>query len=64
MHQGDLNLADSGEVLRGKTSDSRLAQPPLLDSLLGKYIGNEAHLLGHSMVSGTTCSNDPRDRRI
>jgi hypothetical protein len=64
MHGGDLNLADSGKLLQGKTPDSRLPRLPLLNSLLGNEIGNEAHLLGHSKVSGTACSNVARDRRI
>jgi hypothetical protein len=64
MHGGDLNLTDSSELLRGKTPDSRLARLPLLNSLLGNEIGNEAHLLGHSKVSGTACSDGARDHRI
>jgi hypothetical protein len=51
MHGGDLNFADSGELLRGKTTDSRLPRLPLLDSLLCDEIGNVAHLLGHTRGS-------------
>jgi hypothetical protein len=64
MHEGDLNLADSDELLLGKTLDSRLPRLPLLNTLLGNEIRNEAHLLGHSKVSGTACSNGARDRWI
>jgi hypothetical protein len=64
MHGGDLNLADSGDLQRGKMPDSRLPRLPLLNSLLGNDIGNEAHLLGHSKVSGTACSDGARDHRI
>jgi hypothetical protein len=63
MHRGDLNFADSGELLQGKTSDSRLPRPPLHDSLLGDDTSNEAHLLGHSKVSGMAYSDDARGRR-
>jgi hypothetical protein len=64
MHEGDLNLTDSDELLLGKMLDSRLPRLPLLNTLLGNEIHNEAHLLGHSKVSGTAYSNGARDRWI
>jgi hypothetical protein len=48
----DLNFADSSEELRKGTTDCRRLELPLLDSLPGDEIGNEAHLLGHSKDSG------------
>jgi hypothetical protein len=64
MHGGNLNFADFGELLLGEMPNSRLPRLPLLNSLLCNEIGNEAHLLGHSKVAGTACSNGARDRRI
>jgi hypothetical protein len=55
---GGLSFADSGELLRGITSDSRLPRLPLLDSLFGNEIGSEAHLLGHSKVCGVISNDD------
>jgi hypothetical protein len=51
MHGGDLNFADSGELLQGKAPDSWLPRLPLLDSLLCDEIGNVTHLLGHTRGS-------------
>jgi hypothetical protein len=60
---GELGFADFDEHLQGRTSDSRLPKPPLLDSLFGNEIGSEAHLPGHSKVSGMACSDDARGRQ-
>jgi hypothetical protein len=49
---GSLSFTNSGELLRGRTSDSQLLEPPLLDSLHENDIGNEEYLLGHSMDEG------------
>jgi hypothetical protein len=62
MHRGDLNFANSGELLRGKMPDSWLPRLLLLDSLLCNEIGNEAHLFGHSKVYGVI-SNDGEETR-
>jgi hypothetical protein len=43
-----LTVADSGDVLRRGTSDSRRQRPPLLDSYLPEDQGDKAPLLGHS----------------
>jgi hypothetical protein len=52
MVRDEQIITDSGGHLQGRTSDSRLPKPPLLDSLFGNEIGSEAHLLGHSKASG------------
>jgi hypothetical protein len=57
------SFTNSGELLRGKMSDSRLPMPPLHDSLLDDDIGNEVHLHGHTKGSGMACSDDARGRR-
>jgi hypothetical protein len=49
---GKLGFADSDKHLRRGTADCRRLELPLLDSLPGDEIGNEAHLLGHSKDSG------------
>jgi hypothetical protein len=49
---GELGFTDSDEHLRRGTADCRRLELPLLDSLPGDEIGNEAHLLGHSKDSG------------
>jgi hypothetical protein len=59
----ELGFADSGEMLRKGMTDCRRLELPLLDSLPGDDIGNEAHLLGHSKDSGTACSDGSEDRR-
>jgi hypothetical protein len=59
----ELGFADSGKILQKGTTDCRRMELPLLDSLPGDEIGNEAHLLGHSKDSGTACSDGSKDRR-
>jgi hypothetical protein len=46
------SLADSGEHLQKGTAIFRRLELPLLDSLPGDGISDEAHLLGHSKDSG------------
>jgi hypothetical protein len=45
-------VANSGDVLRGKTPDSLLLELPRHDSLLETAIGTEEYLLGHSTDEG------------
>jgi hypothetical protein len=47
------SFADSGEYLRRGTAICRRLELPLLDSLPGDEISNEAHLLGHFQDLGT-----------
>jgi hypothetical protein len=47
-----------GDVLRGKTLDSQLLEPSLLDSFLDYAIGNEGYLLGHSKACGMISNDD------
>jgi hypothetical protein len=58
----ELGFADSGETLQKGMTDCRRLELPLLDSLSGDDIGNEAHLLGHSKDSGMACSDGSEDR--
>jgi hypothetical protein len=57
------SFADSGEYLRRGTAICRRLELPLLVSLLGDEIGNEAHLLGHFKDAGTACNDGSKDRR-
>jgi hypothetical protein len=54
----ELTVADSGDVLRGKTPDSLLLELPLHDSFLETAIGTEEYLLGHSTDEGVVSVDD------
>jgi hypothetical protein len=57
------SFADSGEHLRKGTAICRRLELPLLDSLPGDEISDEAHLLGHSKDAGMACSDGSKDHR-